>query len=153
MDNDAVYPAVAARLRKARLAQKLPLDELAARSGITTSFLGQIERGERKPSLLTFVRVARGLGVPIASLFADGTDGVDGSLEQKVAAWERRLRSVMDGCSEERRALVLDTLTFVFRRLRRVAPHVDGRRSARHDGHVDGHADGRADGRRDGRRY
>jgi len=59
------------RLRSLRTARGLTLRELARRAGVTESFLSQAERGVANPSIASVRRIARGLGLSIADLFAE----------------------------------------------------------------------------------
>jgi transcriptional regulator with XRE-family HTH domain len=59
------------RLRSLRTARGLTLRELAQRAGVTESFLSQAERGVATPSIASIQRIARGLGLSIADLFAE----------------------------------------------------------------------------------
>ena len=61
------------RLRWLRRSQKLTLRELAERAGVTESFLSQVERGVASPSVASLQRIAHGLDLSIAQLFAGGS--------------------------------------------------------------------------------
>jgi transcriptional regulator with XRE-family HTH domain len=56
------------RVRELRRRRGWTLDELAERSGVSRSMLSQIERGRANPTVGIAVRIARGLGAPIADL-------------------------------------------------------------------------------------
>ena len=56
-------------LKQRRLMIPLTLKELAARSGISSSYLGRIERGERFPSALILRKIAKPLGSSEDELF------------------------------------------------------------------------------------
>ena len=60
-DVDMLYIMVGKRVRQLRLRRNLTQEQLAERAGISTSFLGHIERGSRKLSLETFYRLIRAL--------------------------------------------------------------------------------------------
>jgi transcriptional regulator with XRE-family HTH domain len=64
---------LAARLRHLRTDQSLTLDALARRAGVSRAMISLIERGESSPTAAVLDRLAAGLGVTIASLFADET--------------------------------------------------------------------------------
>jgi len=49
-------------IRQQRLMMSLTLQELAAKSGVSSSHLGRIERGERYPSPRTLQKIAKPLG-------------------------------------------------------------------------------------------
>jgi transcriptional regulator with XRE-family HTH domain len=112
---DKLYSEVAERIRLARKSQGLSLKELADQAGITSSYLGQVERGERKPSLRTVVLLARALRVPAGQLI----EGSPPHMSETVVRWEKRIHALLEGASEEARSLAFDTLRFVFQRLRR----------------------------------
>ena len=50
-------------LRKARQDRKLSQDELGARSGYHRTYIGQLEHGEKSPSLRTIFNLAATLGM------------------------------------------------------------------------------------------
>ena len=54
----------AQRVRKLRKAAKLSLENAAERGNITGNFWGDVERGNKVPSLDTIVAMARGLALP-----------------------------------------------------------------------------------------
>ena len=59
------------RLRELRKRAELSQEGLARESGLHWTFVGQVERGTRNPSLKNVLRLARGLGVDPAELFRD----------------------------------------------------------------------------------
>ncbi|BBB69591.1 transcriptional regulator [Undibacterium sp. YM2] len=64
---------IARRVRDLRDQQKLSLDALAKRSGVSRSNISLIERGESSPTAAALDKLAVGLGVTLASLFEDST--------------------------------------------------------------------------------
>ncbi|CAA9305483.1 MAG: Transcriptional regulator, Xre-family with cupin domain [uncultured Gemmatimonadaceae bacterium] len=62
---------LAARLRRLRSERGLTLDGLAERAGVSRSAISLTERGESSPTAALLDRLAAGLGVTIASLFAE----------------------------------------------------------------------------------
>lgn len=50
-------------LRKARQEAKLSQEELAARSGLHRTYVSQLERGQKSPSLTVVAGLARSLGM------------------------------------------------------------------------------------------
>lgn len=66
-DPDRWFGKTIARLRKER---GLSQEDLAFRSGISRSYMGVIERGEKSTSIDTMAKVAKGLGMRIGDLFA-----------------------------------------------------------------------------------
>jgi transcriptional regulator with XRE-family HTH domain len=56
------------RLRQGRQAQQWTQDQLARRAGLSSHYVGRLERGEYDPTLGVVVRLARALRVDITSL-------------------------------------------------------------------------------------
>src|SRR5919205_3570676 len=67
---------VGERLRALRRFRRCTLRTIAARSGLSESFLSQVERGRSSASIASLRRIAEALGVTIADLFEP--DGVPG---------------------------------------------------------------------------
>jgi len=67
---------VGERLRLLRQSRRATLRTIAARSGLSESFLSQVERGRSSASIASLRRIADALGVSMADLF--GPDGVHG---------------------------------------------------------------------------
>ena len=49
-------------IRKFRLARKLRQEDLAEKTDLTTNYIGMVERGEKIPSLETFIKIVNALG-------------------------------------------------------------------------------------------
>jgi transcriptional regulator with XRE-family HTH domain len=62
-------PDLGMTIRRLRESRQLSLKEVAARSGLTQSFLSQVERNLTSPSVASLRKVALALGVPLAALF------------------------------------------------------------------------------------
>src|SRR5690625_6871319 len=60
------------RINQIRTDQRLSLEELAKRSGVSRSMLSEIERDTKSPTLRTLSQLAVGLGVRIAKLWGGG---------------------------------------------------------------------------------
>src|SRR4051812_44976170 len=86
-----IYTALGQRIRDKRKQRGQTLEELAHDAKLATSFVGQIERGERKLSVAALDRLAAALGIPLAQLFEkDGKAPRDG-MERRIAALIGRL--------------------------------------------------------------
>ena len=57
------------RIRELRTTRGLSQEELAFKCGVHRTYLGDIERGERNPSLRNISVIAEALGVDISELF------------------------------------------------------------------------------------
>lgn len=62
------YKRFGKKIRKERLLNEFTQAELAEKSDISYNFLGQIERGERVPSLDTTLNIAKNLNVTVNDL-------------------------------------------------------------------------------------
>lgn len=65
------HARLAARLRHLRAGRGFTLEALAERAGVSRSMISLIERGASSPTAAVLDRLAAGLGVTIASLFAE----------------------------------------------------------------------------------
>ena len=55
------YVTMGRRIRQARIQRGMTQEELSEQTGMSTSFVGHIERGSRKASLETFVKLCAAL--------------------------------------------------------------------------------------------
>lgn len=69
------YVDLGKRVRKQRQLIGLTQQELADRVGVSTSFVGHVERGTRKASLETLVALSNALGVGVDYLLAGSLQG------------------------------------------------------------------------------
>ena len=65
------YVYLGKRIRDRRKALKYSQEKLSEIADITTSYMGQIERAERIPSLETLVNISNALGVTVDFLLTD----------------------------------------------------------------------------------
>ena len=65
---DAVCAEVAAVLRAEREKQKLSMNAVAARGGLSQQMVSYVERGMRTPTLDTLVRIAHALEIDLANV-------------------------------------------------------------------------------------
>ncbi|HHY68053.1 MAG TPA: helix-turn-helix domain-containing protein [Alicyclobacillus sp.] len=61
-------------LRSLRRDRGWTLDKMAAVTGVSKPMLGQIERGESNPTVVTLWKIAAGLGVPFSTFLQDPDD-------------------------------------------------------------------------------
>jgi transcriptional regulator with XRE-family HTH domain len=108
-----IYDRIAQRVREERKRRGFSLEELAERADLTASFLGQIERGERKLSVDALDRIAQALNVPVGALWGE-------SAKSKAApAIESRIADLVRHQPEEWKLVALKTLKFFLRASRR----------------------------------
>lgn len=85
------YILLGKRIRDERLLLRLTLEKLAERTDKSINFIGQIERGEGKPSLETMVDIANALGTTVDSLLQDNVRAVNDNIGKEVEAIIRTL--------------------------------------------------------------
>ena len=74
MDKNGVtvdYEALGQRVKRVRLLRELTQEQLAERADVVNSYVGVIERGEKKPSINTLVKIANALNCSIDYLLGD----------------------------------------------------------------------------------
>jgi transcriptional regulator with XRE-family HTH domain len=69
-DRATLLPCLGAALRQSRQQVGLSQPALAARTGLHSTYISQIEHGHRNLSVLSLVRIAAALGIALASLLA-----------------------------------------------------------------------------------
>jgi transcriptional regulator with XRE-family HTH domain len=62
--------ALGANIRERRTARDLTLEDLANEAGLSVTYVGQTERGQRNPSVLVLWRIADALGITFEQLAA-----------------------------------------------------------------------------------
>jgi transcriptional regulator with XRE-family HTH domain len=85
---------IAGALKKCRELKGLTQSALAKQSGISTSYLSQLEQGTRDPKVTLLTKLSNALGVPLAILFFLAADekelsGLDDNLKKELSftAW------------------------------------------------------------------
>lgn len=72
------------RIRNYRTQQKLSQEKLAELSGCHPTYIGQVERGEKNPTLESIEKIASALNVPLSKLFEKlGDENPDDSIPLK----------------------------------------------------------------------
>lgn len=67
---DQIHDEVIQQLRKLRAEQGFTLRELAARADIDRSYVGLLEKGKRRPTLLVLLKIAQALGYSLSQVMA-----------------------------------------------------------------------------------
>lgn len=68
MQKQQIMQATADRIRHLRKQKDISQEELALRAGINTVYYGQIERGQKCPTVDTLYKIAVGLEIPLPDL-------------------------------------------------------------------------------------
>lgn len=91
-------------IRKFREIKKLRREDLAEKTDLTTNYIGMIERGEKIPSLETFINILNSLGVSADMVLSDVLDNgytvkdslLNEKLEKLVPEDRNRIYEVID---------------------------------------------------------
>lgn len=91
-------------IRKFREIKKLRQEDLAEKTDLTTNYIGMIERGEKIPSLETFINILNSLGVSADMVLSDVLDNgytvkdslLNEKLEKLVPKDRNRIYEVID---------------------------------------------------------
>ena len=67
------YRALGSRIKKRRLELNLTQEKLAEKVDLSAVYIGQIERGERKMTIDTLVKLANSLNTSVEELLTDST--------------------------------------------------------------------------------
>lgn len=78
-----IYSVIGRRIREERQIRGLSIEKLAEKAEMAASFLGSIERGERKLSVLTLDKLSRALNTQASDLMTPQT-------KKASEAWERK---------------------------------------------------------------
>ena len=71
MHSSTVIKCFAASVRKLRSGLGISQEELAERADLHRTYIADLERGARNPTLLTIKKLAEGLGVSAADLLSE----------------------------------------------------------------------------------
>ncbi|MCC8046442.1 MAG: helix-turn-helix domain-containing protein [Clostridiales bacterium] len=107
------YKAIGKRIREARRAQKLTQEEAAERCDITSSFYGNVERGDKKMSLETLAKISRGLSVSADVLLF----GSSASSSEMLSDLQEELRRAGDETQVEKYLLIIRQLSKIIDQL------------------------------------
>lgn len=91
-------------IRKFREIKKLRQEDLAEKTDLTTNYIGMIERGEKIPSLETFINILNSLGFSADMVLSDVLDNgytvkdslLNEKLEKLVPEDRNRIYEVID---------------------------------------------------------
>lgn len=68
------FKSIGKRIKEKRIEKSWTQEKLAEASGLSSIYIGMIERGEKLPKLETFIRIANSLSTTPNELLADVTD-------------------------------------------------------------------------------
>lgn len=100
------YNSIGKNIRRFRTEKKLRQEDLAERSGLSTNYIGMVERGEKIPSLESFISIVNALSVSADMVL---TDVLDTGYEIKHSMLDEKLKGIAKQDREKIYA-VIDTM-------------------------------------------
>ena len=94
-------------IRKFREIKKLRQEDLAEKTDLTTNYIGMIERGEKIPSLETFINILNSLGVSADMVLSDV---LDNGYTVKDSLLNEKLEKLVPEDNRNRIYEVIDTM-------------------------------------------
>ena len=107
--------SIGKNIRKYRLMKKLRQEDLAEKAELSINYVGAIERGEKIPSLETFLVIINALGVSADMILADVID--NGYLVKDSLLAEK-----LEKFSAEDRAKIYDVIDTMIKHSKQVKP-------------------------------
>ena len=102
------YKKLGKRIREERLRLNLTQEHLPEEIGISTAYLGQIERGERNITLDKLITLTNRLGVTVDFLLNDYVTVANEDLYQKI------MLQLFDGRSTKEKELAVNIVRLLF---------------------------------------
>ncbi len=104
------YSILGRRIRDERLKSKLTQAQLAEKVNVTTAYIGQIERGERKFSIETLVNISSTLKVSTDSLLRE-------NFRENISPLTQELLSLMRERNPKDIKMAIDIINSIFNRI------------------------------------
>ena len=71
MKREKFYKDLGEKIKEIRKKKKFTQEELAWKVGVSPNFIGLVERGNKKPSIDTLIKIGEALDVPVSAFFED----------------------------------------------------------------------------------
>ncbi len=101
------YKKLGLRIREERLRLNLTQSQLAESIGISDTYMGAIERGERSLTLDTLVRLVNRLGVTVDYMLADSVEDTDRNVMEQF-------KQIVDRQPLDRKQMAIQVLRSIF---------------------------------------
>ena len=99
-----IYTAIGRRIREERTLRGLSIEKLAEMAEVTLSFLGLIERGERKLSVHTLDKITKALQTQPNEL-------MQGQNKKSAPKWERKISFLFNSLPENAKESIFKILS------------------------------------------
>lgn len=100
------YVKLGEKIKKERIRNRFTQEMLAEMADITSSYVGQIERGERKVTLSKLVRIANVLNVSVDYLLSDNIELTDDALQAEI-------KNAMTNMEEKDKHMIIDIIKII----------------------------------------
>lgn len=100
------YVKLGEKIKKERVRNRLTQEMLAEMADITSSYVGQIERGERKVTLSKLVRIANVLNVSVDYLLSDTAELTEDNLQAEI-------KNAMNNMEEKDKHMIIDIIKII----------------------------------------
>jgi transcriptional regulator with XRE-family HTH domain len=87
------YKAIGRRVKIARIKKELSQDQVSNVTGISNTYLSNIENGRTKPSLPTLIKIANALTVSVDELLCD-------NIIRSRPTFEKVIADILNDCNE-----------------------------------------------------
>lgn len=105
-----IYKLIGLRVREERTIRGFSIEKLAETAEVAPSFLGSIERGERKLSVLTLHKLS-------SALNTQASDLMNPQSKKPAEAWERKAISLIKSLPENAKESIFKILDCVVKNL------------------------------------
>ena len=112
----AVTQRIATVIRERRKAKGLTQEQLAEMAGVSSGYIGQLERSEMTPSVRVIARLIDILGIDANALFFEGNEKT--SISREISLRASRL-------SKENQEIILGIITVIEQTNRKEKKHED----------------------------
>lgn len=109
------FDSIGKNIRKYRLAKKLRQEDLAEKTNLSNNYIGMLERGEKIPSLETFILIANTLQVSADMLLSD-VISVGYTVKNSL------LNEKLSKLSQEDQARIYDVIDTLVRHSKQIKP-------------------------------
>ena len=109
------FQSIGKNIRKFRQQCKLRQEDLAEKTGLSTNYIGTLERGEKVPSLETFIEIINVLGVSADMVLCD-------VLSTGYEVKNSLLNEKLEKLSPEDRAKIYDVIDVLIRQSTQIKP-------------------------------
>ena len=94
------YAAIGKRIQKKRQERSITQEKLAEAAELSVPYVSHIERGNKKASISTFIRLASALGITVDTLLL-------GWQPAEAAAIDPDVKALLEDCSPRERQVIL----------------------------------------------